>query len=273
MKHFYESKFILLLPIWLIVCFWLKLGLTVALLGIVFWLILLRYTVPSAFFTYAAIFCSPKNREKAINRLRQATSYQPNTAYPYFTLGMMCAQKKLWDEAINNLKKAVELAKLKHAPQYQLILGEAQRESGNPEAALNTFRNLELCNQTSFKLLLDISITHLRMGNYSDALSYAENARKSNPQDLQAVLLIGQSHFGLGEYQAAKDDYLWVMERLQYPIESYYWLGRCEAGLGNIESAREYLQKAVEVIGNDPLLSDISVEEAQTQLDNLKNQN
>ena len=69
------------------------------------------------------------------------------------------------------------------------------------------------------------------------------------------------------EYQKAKEDDEWAIARIKYPTESYYWLGRAELELGNKDEAVRHLQRAVERISEDPLLSDVTLEEAQYWLD------
>lgn len=269
LKRLYQLNLPFLLLIWIIFGLTIRPGWLIFAGGIVGWLLLVRLTAPGIFYTYLAFLNNRNNSDGALNRLRQAVAEQPALAYPYFVLGMMTAQRQLWDEALTNLKTAVNLSSGSKNIHYSIILGEAYRESGAYEQALEILTKLLNRGITSTKLYTDLAITYLKTKDYANCLNYANQARKQSNEAIEPVLLLGRAHFGLSQFQAAKDDYLWVMERLKYPVESYYWLGRCELELGQLDAARQHLQQAVAAITEDPLLSDVTIEEARHWLEKL----
>jgi len=116
------------------------------------------------------------------------------------------------------------------------------------------------------KIHLNLALIHLQLNHLPQALEYAEKARAGNLSATEPVLIQAKVHFLRGEYQQAKNDYQWVIDHLKWPVESFYWLGRCELELGETEAAIAHLQTAVERIAADPLLSDVSKEEASEWL-------
>jgi len=264
-KGFWETMLPFLLLGWGIFAFFAKPGWLTFIIGCLLWVILFIFTAPGVFWTTLAFINT--HPDQALNRLRKAVRYQPAMIYPYFTLGIMSAKLKNWDEAIPLLEKTVAMASDRHRLYYQTVLAEAYRESGAAERALAILNALLESSVQSSKIYTDLAITHLRLKNYSEALNFAEKARALDPSAVQPVLIMGQAHLGAGEYQKAKEDYEWAIARIKYPTESYYWLSRAELELGNKDEAVRHLQRAVERISEDPLLSDVTLEEAQYWLD------
>lgn len=264
-KRFWETILPFLLVGWGVVAFFTKPGWLIFIAGCLLWIILLRLTAPGLFWTILAFINN--HPDQALTRLRKAVQYQPAMIYPYFTLGIMNAKQKNWEEAIPLLEKTVSMASGRNQIYYQTVLAEAYRESGAADKALAILTQLLESGLESFKIYTDLAITNLRLENFADALFFAEKARALEPTSVQPVLIMGKAHFGVKEFQKAKEDYEWAIARIKYPTESYYWLGRAELELGHKTEGIQYLQKAVERISEDPLLSDVTLEEAQYWLE------
>lgn len=263
-KRFWETILPILLLAWGAIAFFTKPGWLIFIIGCLLWVILLRFTAPGVFWTVFAFINN--HPDQAMTRLRKAIKYKPAMIYPYFTLGIMSAKRKDWDEAIPLLEKAVSMASRRNLFYYRTVLAEAYRESGATDQALTILTQLLESGLESAKIYTDLAITHLRLQNFSDALHFAEKARALEPAAVQPVLIMGKAHFGAEDYQKAKEDYEWAISRIKYPTESYYWLGRAELELGNKTEGIRHLQTAVERISEDPLLSDVTLDEAQSWL-------
>lgn len=268
LKRFWQSNLLHLLFLWIIVSIFIRPGWLIFGAGCLVWLGVLYLTAPGVFWTYFAFFNN--NPEIALKRLRKAVSYHPAIVYPYFTLGMMTAKHKLWDEALRLLEHSVSIAPQSKVNQYRIVLAEAYRESGETGKAIRILTELLENGIASAKIYTDLAITYLRINDFSNALNFAKQARSLDLSAVQPVLVMGRSHFELGDYQSSKDDYEWAITHLKYPIESYYWLGLAEYHLGNTEAAIKQLQTAVDRITEDPLLSDVTLEEARMALEKAK---
>lgn len=264
-KQLFQRILPVCLAAWIIVTIFTRPGWLIFGGGCLLWLAVVYITAPGAFWTYSVFLTI--NSETVRRRLRRAVSHRPALVYPYVTLGLMSAHRKSWDEAIPLLEQAVTLASSPRQTHYRLILSEAYRESGALEMALTVLEDLERQGQASTKLDIDLALTYLKKEDYVKALAYAQKARAADPSLVQAVLIMGRAHFAKADYQAAKDDYAWAIRHLKYPIESYYWLGRSELALADFQAAVEHLSQAAERISEDPLLSDITADEARKWLE------
>lgn len=265
LKKIWESNLSLILLLWIIIAVILRPGWPIFGLGFLGWIGLVYLTAPGVFWNYAALFApNPLWVERLLGK---AVSCRPSVHHPYLTLGLNYARRKQWAEAIPLLEQAVELAPPRNQDQNRLWLAEAYRTAGDIEKALPLFEALRQKGFAPLKVSLNLALIHLDQKRFQEALEYAEQARTGDLSAMEPVLIIAKTHFLMGEYQQAKDDYLWVIERLKWPVESFYWLGRAELELGEFDSAIAHLQTAVERITEDPLLSDVSKEEAEEWLE------
>lgn len=260
LRRIWESSLSLILLFWIIVALIIRPGWGYFLFGILTWVLLTFLSAPGVFWSYAAYFIpDPAVSEKLLTK---AISYQPLIPTPYLTLGLSYARRKEWSRAIPLLETAVAHTPEGKKTQNLLWLAEAYRAGGAPEKALTILEELLKKGANSIKVHLNLALIHLQLNHLPQALEYAEKARAGNLSATEPVLIQAKIHFQMGEYQQAKNDYQWVIDHLKWPVESFYWLGRCELELGETEAAIAHLQTAVERITADPLLSDVSKEEA-----------
>ncbi|MGE5606576.1 MAG: tetratricopeptide repeat protein [Bacteroidota bacterium] len=264
LRRIWESSLSIILLFWIVVALIIRPGWGYFLLGFLAWVLLTFLSAPGVFWSYAACFIpNPVLGEKL---LAKAISYQPLIPTPYLTLGLSYARRKEWSQAIPLLETAVAHTPEGKRTQNLTWLAEAYRARGFYEQALSTSEKLLKMGANTTKVLLNLALVHLQLNHLSQALEYAEKARTGNLSATEPVLIQAKIHFLKGEYQQAKNDYQWVIEHLKYPVESLYWLGRSELELGETEAAINHLQTAVERITADPLLADVSKEEAEEWL-------
>lgn len=264
-RKIWESKLLLILPLWIVIAVIFRLGWFVFGGGILIWIALLYFTAPGVFWNYIALYIP--NPVMAEKMLLKSVSFEPLIASPYLILGLNYAKNRKWKEAIPLLEKAVEYAPEGQKSRNLLRLGEVYRASGMNEKALTIFEELHKKGLQSMNLYLNLALANLQLNRFSEALEYAKKARTYNLSATAPVLVQAKTHFLMGQYQQAKSDYQWAIEHMKWPVESFYWLGRAELELGETEAAIDHLQRAVERITADPLLSDVSKEEAEEWLD------
>ena len=254
-----------MLVLWIVAALAAKLSLAVIGIGSLIWLIVFYLTARGLFWywTYALNF----NPFKTDAALRKAVACRPLLPQPYLTAAVFSAKKKQWSETIPLLERAAELSGKGTLSQIQSILAVAYRETGDLDKATAMLAALETAGVKSAHLYTNYAAVYLQRADYPAVFTAAAKARSFNVNATEPVLITAKAHFLQGDYQAAKDDYEWVLPRLSWPVETFYWLGRAELELRLPVAAREHLQKAVARIGEDPDLSDVPLTEAQFWLD------
>jgi tetratricopeptide (TPR) repeat protein len=236
--------------------------------GSVVWVLVVYLTAPGIFWTY--VYLLPSNNgadpEKAISKLQRAIAKKPLITLPYASLGILYARNNRWQEAISPLETAIRLGTKKERIEFKTILAVAFRETANYEAAYQLLGELMSQGVKTFKTYYNYAACYLRQSRLSEALEAAGQARALNPNSVEPVLLLARIYYALQDYQAAKDNFEWALAHTHWPVESFYWLGRCELELDETAQAVAHLEKAVERITDDPNLSDVPVTEAQEWL-------
>lgn len=264
LRKLWESNLSLVLLLWIIIAVIIKPGWFYFIAGFLIWILLVFFSAPGVFWNFAAIF-NP-NPVSAQRLLERAVSFNPLVSYPYLTLGLSYARRQEWSQAIPMFEKTVEHSPLRKKSQHLTMLAEAYRASDHHEEALAILEQLHHNGSNSLKIHLNLALVLLQLNRLPEALEYAKKARSYNLSATEPVLIQAKIHFTMGDYQQAKNDYQWVIEHLKYPVESLYWLGRAELELGETGAALGHLQTAVERITEDPLLADVSKEEAEEWL-------
>ena len=265
LRKIWESNLSVILLLWIIVAVIIRPGWGYFLLGISAWVLLTFLSAPGVFWNYAAGFIP--NPALGAKLFKKAISYKPLIPAPYLALGLSYARRKEWIQAISLLEEAVSHTSKGKNTQNMIWLAEAYRAGGFYEKALLTLEKLLAKGPASMKVFLNLALVHLQLNHLPEALEYAKKARAGNLSATEPVLIQAKVHFQMGDYRQAKNDYQWVIEHLKYPVESIYWLGRCELELGETDAAVGHLQTAVERITEDPLLADVSKEEAEEWLE------
>lgn len=268
LRRLWEASLTKILLLLIIIALIVRPGWGYFLLAFLGWILLTFLSAPGVFWSYAAILIpNPDLGEKL---LEKAVSYKPLIPTPYLTLGLSYARRRQWAKAIPLLEQAVTHSPKGKKTQNLIWLAEAYRAGGFYEKSLSTLEQLLTKGTQSMKVFLNLALVHLQLGHLPQALEYAEKARAGNLSATEPVLIQAKVHFKIGDYQQAKNDYQWVIEHLKYPVESLYWLGRCELELGEIDAAVDHLQTAVERITEDPLLADVTKEEAEEWLERAR---
>lgn len=262
-SELFQRHLFLLLLLWIFLCLLTRPGWVILGCGILL-LLAITFIVSPEVMWYAAGLLS-FDQEKSRSYLKKAVARKPSIPGPYRTLGLIYAKAQQWAQAIPLLETALTLQKRKDL-NLTLALAISYRQNGAYESALTLLHGLIDKGYQNAQVYYNLAHTYLKQGNLTEALTAANKARTLNVTLVEPVLLLGRIHFALQDYAAAKDDFTWAINRLSWPVESYYWLGRCAFAAGEWQEAVENLEIAVERIKNDPLLSDISAEEAEEWL-------
>ena len=264
LKRLWEEKISWLLLFWSGFSLIFRPGWFLFLGGVIIWILLLYFTTPSIFWNYIAMF--NLNSEKAENFMRKALACQPVTPKPYIDLALIKAKKKKWDEAVALFEEASTKPGRPLSSRLKNVWAVCYREMGAYQMAVEICQQLIDEGYDNDKVYFNLALTFFYDKKLDEALKAAEKARINNITETEPVLLMGRIHFARKDYELAKDNYEWAIAHTSWPVESYYWLGRIELEQGNTDQAISHLETAVKRISDDPLLSDVSVEEAKEWL-------
>lgn len=241
-------------------------------LGMVVWVGVIYFTAPGVFWTYVYLLPSNSNydTEKTIAKLQRAIDHKPLISLPYASLGILYARNGRWAEAIPHLEAAIPLGTKKERIEIKTILAVAYRETGDYQGAFRILDELVAQGIKNFKIHYNYAMCYLRQQRYNEALEAIEKARALKLDSAEPVLLLAKIYFTMGRFTDARDNYEWAIAHTNWPVESYYWLGRAQLELGEAVKAVEHLEKAVERIVDDPALSDVSADEARQWLERAR---
>ena len=252
-----------LLLLWCLLGIIIQFNIGVFLAGLLLWVLLLYFTAPGLFWSYAYFLPLGSQNVKLLQKAVDAKPFIPN---PYFILGAFWAKKQQYDQAIPLLETAVQFSSHRTIPKLKLSLAVIYREKTDFSKAVSLLRELINQGHRTYEIFINLATTYLKQNELNQALEAACQARSFKVNALEPVLVIGRVHFLSGDFAIAKDDYEWAVSHTSWPIESFYWLGRAELELGEIEAAIEHLKLSVARIAEDPHLSDIPLTEAERWL-------
>jgi tetratricopeptide (TPR) repeat protein len=165
------------------------------------------------------------NTEKAIESFRKSLTFAPGSATVLFNLGNLYLGINKVDDAIDSLKKAVNV--LPRDAQLRATLSKAYRAKGTAtlgEAMDQATQAYNLCGATKCRSAFVV-------GQYGIMLYTTKSMNNAKTLLETATKLDGTGAFH----------------------ENYYYLGRTYLDLGQAKSARNALSKAVIIQGGDPL--------------------
>jgi type IV pilus biogenesis/stability protein PilW len=170
--------------------------------------------------------------QKAEKFLKKAIAINPNLGEAYTNLGVLYASQQRYKEAIKYLEKAV---------------------------SIDEYKNKD-------KALFNLALIYLKMGN---PVKYEEYMKKSiayNPYNVLAYTSLGNYYLKNKRYLNAYDVYLTALSNGLETPEILAGLGKTHYYLRNYEKAEFYLNKALKMTKNNPLLR----QEIETYLAKIK---
>lgn len=216
------------------------------------------------------------DKAKGIQTAKAVSAETPGDVRLHFTLGVMLARQKLYDEAAHEF----ELADSLRPGTFEILhdLGEAylrQRESARADAMLNRALALEPDSADTMYLLaqaysdenkdlegLELLVkahrlapdnadivflmARLSMKNqfYEDAIQVLEPAVKIAPKRADLHAALGESHFMAGHVDKALAEFE-ILIKLDPSAASYTFMGLCYRHLGRFDEAQKYFEEGL----------------------------
>jgi tetratricopeptide (TPR) repeat protein len=135
----------------------------------------------------------------------EAATLNPADASAHYNLGLIHLQRKELDEARARFERAVEIDSEETDAHYQL--GRIAREQGRLAEAINHFGQVVSRDEAhaQHEVWREVGATYLAAGQFNDARDALGRFLDRRPSDPEALYLMGRVQFGLGDLNAAKE--------------------------------------------------------------------
>ncbi len=171
------------------------------------------YSFVRASLNLARIYRKQKKFDDAILLLREAVKKEPAFAPLYNETGLTYFDSNLYDFAINNFKKAIDVEEQKKYPEAATNLGVVYLKQGKLAKAIAQF-------EEAIKMDDKFPGSHYNYGNalvingfYEKAKAHLKKAILLNPDFTEAYYTLGKAHEKLNEFDDATKAYKLALEK------------------------------------------------------------
>ncbi len=197
-----------------------------------------------------------KRLEEAEASLKMAVDIHPGSAAAYNSFGVFLFQTGRYEDAAIQYEYAVALTP--EDASYRANLASAYMLQGNfASAATNFQRAIDIRpTKTAYS---NLGLMHYYLGDYEAAIESHMNSVELAPDDYLAKSNLGDALWAAGQveqaevqFSAARDLALAALRVNPNDPLAMMDLAWIETGLGEHEEAREYIDRAIEMIPDDP---------------------
>jgi tetratricopeptide (TPR) repeat protein len=174
--------------------------------------------------------------------LREIEQYHPEDLRSVVRLAFINYENRDYAEAAERFQRAVELTPEQH--EIRFFLGIAQRRSGQPDRAVETFERIPPESDHYAEARTQLAALHERQARYSEALAQVEKARAVKPSrelDLYAATLQAKS----GDFEGAVAHLEALLEEQPNDDQLLYNLGVVYGEADKIEESIEFMRRAL----------------------------
>ena len=197
----------------------------------------LNFAIPSNYLKRLLTLSKPA---KPLSQVNQTIS-----AETYFLRGNACYDLGLYDLAIANYDKAVQL-KRDHTTAY-MNRGVAKSALGQYFAAISDYDKAIQLNPDDAEVYYNRGVTKVHLGQYFAAISDYDKAIQLKPDHTNAYISRGVAKVDLGQYFAAISDYDKAIQLKPDHTNAYISRGVVKADLGQYFAAINDYDKAIEL--------------------------
>lgn len=198
----------------------------------------------------AVAYAEAKDYDRAISLWRQVLRADPRHAAAHFFLGKVYAIKSMWDPAIYEFKKSIEIKPDAKPPMAYTYLAEVYLARGKPDLAVSCLETARDIAPEDPNIRLNLGAAYLDLGRNEAALAESLEASRLGAASATAELNAGMALMRLGrpkEAAAAYERGLLVDDR---DPDLYLNLGEAHLASGDLDRAVEAWRKALEVAPN-----------------------
>ncbi len=196
------------------------------------------------FFMGEALAAKGENTE-AVNRLKRALELAPNYVKAYDSMAELLKKNGNEGEALNLLAQAVSKSPLN--PDRQVAYGSALLEAGELEKAHDVFRAARKHFPANAELETRIGEAYLRAGLNQEAETAFEASTNLNPEVSHVYNQLGIAYRKQGKYKAAIDNYRKALRVSPDDANLYYNMGVAHLEAREADASIRALSQAVEL--------------------------
>ncbi|HTU46698.1 MAG TPA: tetratricopeptide repeat protein [Bryobacteraceae bacterium] len=185
---------------------------------------------------------------KALDAARHAASGGSDLPEVHFTLGSVYTATGKNAEAVEELKRALELEP--NSDNGYLRLGRAYLATGQSEAALSALRKAVDLNPYYWYNHDQLGLAYYRMGRNTRALAEFKNAADLDPSNGKEYNRIGATYWRMGRLQDSIEQFKKVI-KLEPSGDAYTNLGTTYFALGRYREAIVNFKKAAQINDNN----------------------
>jgi tetratricopeptide (TPR) repeat protein len=179
-----------------------------------------------------------------ISQLTQEIGKNPNDASLYFNRAQRYYQNEGYDEAIQDLGKALSIDTIN--PGYLHLLADVYLDYFRSREALKTMEKAASLHPTRIPTLLKLSEFQLILKQYEPSLATIDRILQVDPQNAEAFFMMGLNFKESGDTARAINAFQQSVEYDPDLIDSWINLGQLQAALGN-PIAERYFDSAIRI--------------------------
>ena len=191
------------------------------------------------------------NKKQINDLLIQVNSLKlkfPNFYYLYFLKGLALKEQGEYENALVEIKKSLYLKPEFFEGLYEE--GNINRTSKRFNEAISSYNRSLHIDPTNSKILNNIGICYLSMSDYKNSIQYFENAIKYDQSYILAYNNLGYVLAKLGETEKSYTNFKNATKHISNSPEIYKNLAAVDFEKGNIELAKLYFLKSLEITPN-----------------------
>lgn len=191
---------------------------------------------------------------KKINALQEEIKIDPHNARAYYLLAEIYYNVEIYDLAICDLRKSIEVAREYAGNDYDILsaynyLGASYIQKAMFEEAIRSYKKAIKINPNNHISHYGLGISYWRLGRYNKAISECRQVLKINPHYLIAQYIIGICYEKKRTYRKAIKEFEELLAnapQAQIPSNISYvplHLAICYKNEGLVDKAKEELNK------------------------------
>jgi arylsulfatase A-like enzyme/Tfp pilus assembly protein PilF len=198
-----------------------------------------------ALFTQAKMYALEKDYEKAEQIFKELLRLNPHAPWHYVNMALLYEKMERLDDAVRLMEQAKKQLPDSIAILSRLSLFYLKKMS--PEKAFETSQTVLEIDAEYFEALYIAADALFKMGKGNEALHYFQRAFKIEPENRFLGIEYAHCLSSLDRKKEALKIYLRLKE--EYPDDPIIWrdMGIMYDVLGDLDKAKEYLKKAVEL--------------------------
>jgi len=217
------------------------------------------FDLPVLLFIFLISACSPADPntdnpngaavDPGLETLNQRIAEKPDADGLYFQRAQYYYERESYDEAISDLKRALELDST--VVDYHHLLADVYLDYYKSYEALKTLEEAADQFPTSTITLLKLSEFQLILKQHEASMRTIDRILKQDPQNAEAYFMFGLNFQELGDTLRAINSYQQAVELDPDILDAWISLGQLHAGLGNAIAER-FFDNAIRVAPQQP---------------------